>query len=119
MERRASASCSVSFGQHRAPDQCAGVRFFRNNGAQPAVADPDAAGNTWPVDRVAPTKPPGLGTAGTELDCSRGPCPHPAEGDIRALNEGAGFDPMRTSGCLFSSNDAVALKPVSYEQGFV
>ena len=25
--------------QHRAPDQCAGVRFLRNNGAQPAAGN--------------------------------------------------------------------------------
>jgi hypothetical protein len=25
-------------------------------------------------------------------------CPHSAEGDMRALNEGSGFDPKRSSG---------------------
>ena len=68
-----------------------------NNGAQPAVADPDAAGNTSAGrSRRRPNEASGLGAAGTELDCSRGQCPHLAEGDIRALNEGAGFDPFET-----------------------
>ena len=50
-----------------------------------------------PVGRVgAPTKPPGPGAAGTELDCPRGQRPHPAEGDMQALNEWSG--PNRTLG---------------------
>jgi hypothetical protein len=60
-----------------APDQSAGVRPFRNKRRQPAVADPDAAGDH------------GV--------CFAGPCLHLAQPDVRPQTRWSGFDPNRTT----------------------
>jgi hypothetical protein len=39
-----------------------------------------------------------LGRSNRQLTALVDQCPHSAEGDMRALNEGAGFDPKRSLG---------------------